>query len=1062
MEKNFDAAAENQIYELWKKSGKMRADPASPKEKYTIVLPPPNITAKLHLGHAAMIAIEDTLIRFQKMRGREVLWVPGTDHAAIATETVVLKNLGISDRNAQISRTDFLKEAQKFVQITGGIIKNQIEKLGAWLDWSREAYTFDAERSDAVNFIFKKLFDDGLIYRGARLINWSSGAQSVISDDELEWDEVSEPFYFLRCGEFVVGTVRPETKCAHSPVVLHPNAIYARVQIGKETFVISENAAKNPKILAKIFSEIGAENAKVLETFAGKTLIGQKFQAETFAGSREFEVICDEVIDAEKGSGMMTISCHHSADDFDLLQRRAELKKYAFDKIAFDGKMLEVAGDCAGMEVEKARTKAAEIMRQKNLLLGADAKYSHRVPKCYRSQCTIEPMVSPQWFVAVEKEFDHFGQKTTLKKILQDAVRQNAVEILPARFEKIYFQWADNLRDWCISRQIWWGHRIPVWYDDSGAAHLPREQKFVFIRHGQSVANNKQIIQPLDSPLSEKGRADAEKIFENLKHRPIAKIITSPTTRSRETAEILARKFGLEIEILPEISAADCGNAFGTPIEKMGSSIAIEFANQNKTGEKIDDFFARNKKGLEKIKQMRADGEILVIGHRSNFSAIFDTKTPADFIANRHRNKEVGYGIFAEKTFLQPPIGKNLKQDEDTLDTWFSSALWPFSTLSWPDANHPDFKAFYPNSVMETGHDILFFWVARMILFGKYATGVYPFKHVYLHGMVCDAHGAKMSKTKGNGIDPLEMIEKFGADPVRLSLLIGTAPGQNIPVGEAKISGFRHFVNKVWNAGRFVQMQVSDSQKFKNLPEPQNLAEKWILSKFSQVCKSVAEDLESFRISAAGDQVYHFVWDDFCDWFIESAKLGARPEFLTPLFGQILKLVHPIAPFVSEKVWSELFPDAGFLVDQSFPSLDFADSAAVAEFETVQEVVCRIRKLRADKKLNPKNTLQIWGQLPTGEGEKLIEILAKVARGIEKNPPENAAKIAGAGFEIWIEIPADQVAEKAEKEKLQKQIAALQSRLASPNYVQKAPANLVQQTRENLQIARENLAKLEG
>ena len=891
MEKNFDAAAENQIYELWKKSGKMRADPASPKEKYTIVLPPPNITAKLHLGHAAMIAIEDTLIRFQKMRGREVLWVPGTDHAAIATETVVLKNLGISDRNAQISRNDFLKEAQKFVEITGGIIKNQIEKLGAWLDWSREAYTFDAERSDAVNFIFKKLFDDGLIYRGARLINWSSGAQSVISDDELEWDEVSEPFYFLRCGEFVVGTVRPETKCAHSPVVLHPNAIYARVQIGKETFVISENAAKNPKILAKIFSEIGAENAKVLETFAGKTLIGQKFQAETFAGAREFEVICDEVIDAQKGSGMMTISCHHSADDFDLLQRRAELKKYAFDKIGFDGKMLEVAGDCAGMEVEKARTKAAEIMRQKNLLLGADAKYSHRVPKCYRSQCTIEPMVSPQWFVAVEKEFDHFGQKTTLKKILQDAVRQNAVEILPARFEKIYFQWADNLRDWCISRQIWWGHRIPVFYcADCGA--------------------------------------------EN-------------------------------VETSPPKTCPKCGS-------------------------------------------------------------------------------------------------KNLKQDEDTLDTWFSSALWPFSTLGWPDANHPDFKAFYPNSVMETGHDILFFWVARMILFGKYATGVYPFKHVYLHGMVCDAHGAKMSKTKGNGIDPLEMIEKFGADPVRLSLLIGTAPGQNIPVGEAKISGFRHFVNKVWNAGRFVQMQVSDSQKFKNLPEPQNLAEKWILSKFSQVCKSVAEDLESFRISAAGDQVYHFVWDDFCDWFIESAKLGARPDFLTPLFGQILKLVHPIAPFVSEKVWSELFPDSGFLVDQSFPSLDFADSAAVAEFETVQEVVCRIRKLRADKKLNPKNTLQIWGQLPTGEGEKLIEILAKVARGIEKNPPENAAKIAGAGFEIWIEIPADQVAEKAEKEKLQKQIAALQSRLASPNYVQKAPANLVQQTRENLQIARENLAKLEG
>ncbi len=896
MQKNYDHTSENKLYADWKQSGKMQANNQSQKKAFTIPLPPPNVTGQLHLGHAAMLAIEDIMIRFKKMTNHEVLWIPGTDHAAIATENVVLKHLGAKSRE-EYSREEFLEHCRVFAQEKHDTITHQMEKMGAWLDWSREAYTFDEERNYAVNTIFKRLYEDGLIERGYRMINWSVGAQSVLADDELEWEEGTAPFYYIRCGEFVIGTVRSETKCADSPLMLHPEAIYVKItnSKGTETFIISEYLWSDPERFNQIFSLIPDkhEDFKVVKTYKGKDLEGQIFEYDTYAGTRKFAVMCDaKVIDPKKGSGSMTISPSHSSDDYDLA-KRLKLDDYFLEKIDFEGKMTAIAGECEGLEVEKARKVSAKIMKEKGLLVGVEKNYKNRVPICYRSGCVVEPMISPQWFISVNKVFtDRFtGEQTTLKKQMQEAVRGGHVKIIPKKFEKEYFRWIDNLQDWCISRQIWWGHRIPVWYDKD--------------------------------------------------HNIVA---TGP--------------------------------------------------------------------------QKKED------------------------------------------------VDPTWQQDEDTLDTWFSSALWPFSTLGWPDEKNKDFEKFYPNDVLETGWDIIFFWVARMIMFGKYATGRYPFHTVYLHGMVTDEHGKKMSKSKGNGIDPLDMIKDFGADPIRLALVIGSTPGQNIPIGENKIKGYRNFVNKLWNAGRFVQLTVNNGPLSINRSfdiKPESLAEKWILARFSKTAKLVKKDLEEYRISNAGDKIYHFVWDEFCDWFIEASKLKPNPEFLAGLYAEILKLTHPLCPFVTEQIWKDLLgkPQTAnsLLLEEHFPDLDFQDKKSVAEFEKIQNLVNEIRSLRAENKLNPKEKLSMSVEPPLqDEARNLTERLA----GVVFNDLEDdmAQKIITDDLEVLVQIPVDEARQQKEINSLKKEISALEGRLSNKKYIENAPEKLVNETKENLEKAKAKLAKI--
>ncbi len=1086
MEKNYDhLGSEDKIYAQWEASGLMRADETSDKPPFVIALPPPNVTGQLHLGHAAMLAIEDVLIRFKRMTGHESLWIPGTDHAAIATENVVIKHLGIKSRE-ELSREQFMDEARKFAADSHDTIVNQTKKMGAWLDWSREVYTFDEARNFAVNTIFKQLYDDGLIVRGHRMINWSTGAQSVIADDELEWEDRVESFYYLKCGEFIIGTARAETKCSDSPVIVNPHGTYVRVKAEGgskkgETLVLSKHAWEKDKVFENL-----RKNYEVAEEVTGRDLVGQKFEYETYAGMRKFWVIADNVIDMEKGTGAMTISASHSEDDYELATR-LDLKELFFTKIDLNGKMTDIAGPCEGMEIEVARKESAKIMAEKNLLVAENKNYSHRVPLCYRSNCVIEPMVSQQWFVAVDKEYTDkwTGEKTTLKKITQDAVRDSHVKIIPDRFNKTYFHWIDNLRDWCISRQIWWGHRIPVWYDEAGNVHLPREQKIILARHGETNAGKNKIVQGFSDVLTEKGKAQSGELAEFLKNKGITKIISSAHLRAKETAEVVAQKLNLDIEFWEEFNGIDFGDIAGMP--QIPGKLAIERSTEAGTGENTRQVFKRVEKGWERLKQEESDGKILVVAHRSILSAleaVRNGKNETTFLDNRRKNENADFGYWGEITVLQDPKGDNLTQDEDTLDTWFSSALWPFSPLGWPscaeasEGGPNDFNKFYPSHVLETGHDIIFFWVARMIMFGRYATGKYPFHTTYLHGLVCDEHGKKMSKSKGNGIDPLDVIEKFGADPVRLSLVIGSSPGNPIPLGEAKISGYRNFVNKLWNAGRFAAMQNSKFkiQNSKKSP-PKSLADRWIYHRFSQVSREVTEHLEKYEISAAGDQIYHFVWGEFCDWYLEVQKAEPNAEFLAWIYMEILTLVHPLCPFITEKLYQIFWGEAESLMNREYPKIDFKDTEAVNLFTKVQEIVTEIRKVRTEKGLNPKD--KIVAKISTGtvdsrlianlqDAVEIIKTLAnlsdcEIAEKCEK--PDNAAVVLAVGMEIFVEIPFDAGAEKTRLEKeiteLQKKIGMLEGRLSNKSYVDKAPEALVTQTKGELESSKNELAKLE-
>jgi valyl-tRNA synthetase len=905
---------EDDIYKAWEESGAFQPSDDPEKEPYVIAIPPPNVTGTLHAGHA-MYIVQDILIRWQRMQGKAALYIPGTDHAAIATESVVLKNLGIKDRNKEISREDFMKEAEKWVEVTGGRIKHQLRKIGLSCDWTREAYTFDEERNVGVNTIFKKLYDKGLIYRGDRMVNWSVGAQSVLSDDELEWEEKTESFYSIRCGEFIIGTARSETKCADSPLFINPDGVYVRVRYsspeGKtDTVIIAKNLFDDAPRRKKLLSLIETDGVivELLEEIPGKDLLGQEFEYETYAGKRKFVVMGDsEIIDMEKGTGAMTISVNHSADDYELAQKHG-LDRYRFDKIDFEGNMTAVAGELAGMPLFKARKQSAIIMQQKGLLVGEDTNYSHRVPICYRSSTVVEPMVSKQWFVDVEKKFEEdFGKnppqspfqkgegsapKTSLKEMTLSAVRDSHVKIVPDRFDKTYFHWIENLRDWCISRQIWWGHRIPVWYNEAG--------------------------------------------------------------------------------------------------------------------------------------------EIVAVG------------------------------------FLTPEQEKmNLRQDEDTLDTWFSSALWPFSTLGWPNTNHADYQRFYPTAVLETGYDILFFWVARMIMFGKFATGEYPFHTAYLHGLVCDAKGQKMSKSKGNGIDPLDVTAKFGTDALRLSLVIGTTPGNNSNIGEEKIAGCRNFCNKLWNISRYIFSQIEAGAGEQKQQQAPTALEAWMIDKTNALIKDVQTDLEKYRFGDAAQKLWNFTWDELADWAVEAAKAEnsvATNVLLKNSLGILLKLWHPFLPFVTEKIYQEGITARVFMAEESnmLITADWPKASRVsfsdADFEQVREVVKKIRSMRKLAGVDPTRKIDCIisakDKAVLQENSHIIISLARLENLTFGTIPEEKGARDMIG-EVEVFLPSagmvDPAAEQARIQKeligAEKQLAAITGKLDNEQFVAKAPPALVEKSR---------------
>ena len=721
---------EERIYKLWEKSGFFNPDNRPEwalnketnknyDETFCIVLPPPNATGVLHLGHALEDAMQDTMIRYNRMQGKSTLWLPGTDHAAIATDSKVTKILekeGLKKKD--MGREKFLERVNEFVEDSRKTIVSQLRKMGASLDWSREAFTLDDARNAAVKTAFKKMYDDGLIYRGSRIVNWDPKGQTVISDDEIVYEERKNKFYTFKYGPFSIATARPETKFGDKYVVMHP---------------------KDPRY--KDWKH------------------NQKITVEWINGPIEATIIKDEMIDMEFGTGVMTITPWHSHEDFELAEKYKLDKGQIIDKY---GKLLPIAGEFAGMKIGDAREKIVEKLKTKGLLISIDENYVNRVATAERTGGIIEPQIMLQWFVDVNKKILSRDNKS-LKELMLEPVRNDKIKILPDHFEKVYYNWIENLRDWCISRQIWYGHRIPVWY-----------------------------------------------------HEPIC---IPKAGREKNTAKC----------------------------EKMIVS-------------------------FEKPKCEFCDAEFI--------------------------------------------------QDPDTLDTWFSSGLWTFSTLGWPASvkttvgqpeKTKDLKKFHPTNVINPGYEILFFWVARMILMSQYLMGEIPFETVYLHGILRDAKGQKFSKSLDNGVDPLKIIEEYGADALRMSMIVGIGPGADAKFDIQKVKAYSKFANKLWNIARFI-LQNTEGEKLEDGFPDRNEFDEMLRAERQTLLEDVTEDMENLRFYLAAEKLYHYTWHTLADKIIEESKMilekgspeekARRKQFLIHTIDKILKALHPFMPFITEEIWS--------------------------------------------------------------------------------------------------------------------------------------------------------------
>ncbi len=722
---------EQEIYKLWENSGAFSPKIDPKKKPFVISMPPPNITGKLHIGHALFITLQDILTRYHRMKGEPTLWLPGTDHAGIATQSVVEKALAKEGiRRRDIGREKFVERVWQWKQQYGGEITKQLRSVGASCDWSRERFTLDEGLSQAVNEAFVRLHDKGLIYRDNYIVNWCPKCGTAIADDEVEHKEQTGVLYTFKYDHnfpIAISTTRPETKLGDVAVAVNPKD--------------------------KRYQEF----------------VGREFDIELDGVKRKIKIIADRSVDKDFGTGAVGITPAHSMTDWRIAEDHDLPKIQVINEY---GKMTAEAGRYEDLKVIEAREKLVEYLESNKLLVKSQG-YVNNLSVCYRCDGAIEPLPSLQWFVKMKP----------LAEQAKKAVESGEIEIVPKRFEKVYFHWMDNIRDWCISRQLWWGHRIPVYY-----------------RRQESNTNNQET---------------------NSKLTPNSK---------------------------PQITNRD----------------------------------------------------------------------------------EIYVGV-------TPPEGEGWVQDEDVLDTWFSSGLWPFSTLGWPDENAEDYKYFYPTTVMETGYDILFFWVARMIMMGLELTGKPPFKTVYLHGLVRDEHNRKFSKSLGNGIDPIDMSDKFGTDALRMSLVVGATAGNDIGIGESKIKGYRNFSNKIWNIARFVLTNLEDS-KLQEINSKQISNYKFMgqdkkdLEGLGEVIEKTTRYLDNFQFSRAGELLYDYTWHEFADKIIEGAKPRLQSENeqdakaalfkLLTILESILKLLHPLVPFVTETIWQK-FPenlkDSQLLITGNWP-----------------------------------------------------------------------------------------------------------------------------------------------
>ena len=851
---------EDRTYKFWCDHKYFHAEVNPDKKPYTIVIPPPNITGQLHMGHALDETLQDILIRWRRMEGYETLWLPGTDHASIATEAKIVEAMrkeGITKE--EIGREKFLERAWEWKAQYGGRIVEQLKKLGSSCDWDRERFTLDEGCSKAVREVFCKLYDKGLIYRGERIINWCPHCLTSISDAEVEYEDQAGHFWHLRypfkdgSGYLELATTRPETLLGDTAVAVNPN---------DERY----------------------------KDMVGKTLILPIVH-------REIPVIADDYVDIEFGTGVVKITPAHDPNDFEVgLRHNLEV----INVLTPDAKIVDDYPKYAGMDRYEARKAIVEDLEAEGALVEIE-DYSHNVGTCYRCGTTVEPRVSKQWFVKMEP----------LAKPAVEVVRNGEVKFVPERFDKTYFHWMENIKDWCISRQLWWGHRIPAYYCD------------------------------------------------------------------------------------------DCG-------EVMVSAQEV------------------------------------------------------------HTCSKCG--------------GNHVHQDPDTLDTWFSSALWPFSTLGYPD-DTKELEYFYPTDTLVTGYDIIFFWVARMIFSGVEHMGQVPFHTVLIHGLVRDAQGRKMSKSLGNGIDPLLVIDQYGADALRFTLATGNAPGNDMRFSDEKVKASRNFANKLWNAARFVLMYLGNDYSYPGLPKDLAIEDKWILSKVNTLAKEVTDNLERFELGIAVAKLYDFIWDVFCDWYIEIAKIRLQSgdgadtakAVLVYVLTDILKLLHPFMPFITEEIYQAIPHDTESIMISKWPEYDptlsFADEEA--QMEKIMDAIRAIRNRRAEMNIPPSKKSKVYVETAFADvfavGSEFIKRLA-YASDVEIADAfgdlGNTVTIVTNDAKIYIPL-GDLVDFEAEAKRLQKELAAAEEKLAfinkkldNPGFVNKAPEKVVQQNRDEAAKLTEKIANL--
>ena len=859
---------ESDIYALWEKSGVFTAIPDSGQEHFSISMPPPNETGTLHIGHALFITLQDIMARHARQQGKDVLWLPGTDHAALPVNALIEKQLSEegTDKHA-IGRDAFMERTRTFVGDSRDTINSQIRAMGASVDWTRARYTLDDALNRCVNETFVKMYNDGLIYRGHRIVNWDPNLETNVSDDEVTYKEEKGKFYTFKYGPFEISTARPETKFGDKYVVMHPD---------------DERYAQYKH--------------------------GDTFEAEWITGPITATVIKDEAADPEFGTGVMTITPWHSQLDFEIAERHNLDKEQIID---FHGKLLPIAGEFEGLPIYEARPKIVEKLEGKGLLVNIDENYVHNIALNERGKGVIEPQIRLQWFVDVNMPaVDWKGKKLSLKETMQSVVRDGDIQIIPPRFEKIYFHWIDNLRDWCVSRQIWWGHRIPVWYrkDTDG-----REETFVG-------------VQP-------------------------------PTDQSEGWHE--------------------------------------------------------------------------------------------------------------------------WEQDPDTLDTWFSSALWTWSTLIDPELatdytksfddllkHSKDYQAYHPTTVMETGWDILFFWVARMILATTYMTGEIPFKDVYLHGLVRTEHGKKMSKSSPETIiDPLEVIPEYGTDALRFALIQGMSAGNDQRLGRSKIVANRNFANKLWNIARYIEDVIGEDADREGA-KPQTAADHWILSKLQRSQEKISEDLDAYRFSEAYDTLYHFIWDDLADWYIEASKAEPNKPLLAYLLENVLIIAHPFGPYVTETIWQTLaWEDNSLLAARQLNKIMNSDGKRAGEFAEIQAIVSEVRFISNALKV-AGSTLYYTDVSFLKDNASTIKRLARL-KDVTEVQDGAGLYLTSTKHTCWLDIDPS-VARNYSKEieaKLSEQqsvIAQLEKRLENKVYVKNAPSEVVDQTKQQLSDAKEMAETLEA